>query len=186
MFLKHTILRSFAPLLLVALLAVACGTPASTSTGGSTPTAAPTAAATTPASTSSAIIATASATVQGKSVTILTNTKGMTLYYRTSDTATSVCTGGCAQAWPPLLSTGSGTPSSSTALPGTLSVSTNANGSQVAYQGHLLYTFASDTAAGQTNGEGVGGVWFVATTDLSSASSSGAPAPTATSSGYGY
>lgn len=188
MFLKRTILRSFAPLLLVALLAVACGTPASTSTGGGTATAttAPTAAATTPASTSSAIIATASATVQGKSVTILTNAQGMTLYYRTSDTATSVCTGGCAQAWPPLLSTGSGTPSSSTALPGTLSVSTNANGSQVEYQGHLLYTFASDTAAGQTNGEGVGGVWFVATTDLSSASSSGAPAPTATSSGYGY
>ncbi len=88
MFLKRTILRSFAPLLLVALLAVACGTPASTSTGGSTATAttAPTAAATTPASTSSAIIATASATVQGKSVTILTNAQGMTLYYRTSDT----------------------------------------------------------------------------------------------------
>ena len=56
-----------------------------------------------------ALIHTATATIKGTSETILTNAQGMTLYYRTSDTATSVCSGGCASAWPPLLVTGSST-----------------------------------------------------------------------------
>src|SRR5260370_275726 len=110
MFLKRTILRSFAPLLLVALLAVACGTPASTSTGGSTATAttAPTAAATPPASPSSSITARASATGKGKSVTILPTARGRPLYYRTSDRAPSVSPGGCPRAGPPLPPTAPG------------------------------------------------------------------------------
>jgi predicted lipoprotein with Yx(FWY)xxD motif len=116
---------------------------------------------------SSALVKTATATVQGKSVTILTNAQGMTLYYFTPDTATSsACTGGCAQTWPALLLTGSGSPTASSTLPGTLSAVTTANGNQVEYNGHPLYTFSGDTAPGQTNGEGIGGKWFVATTDL--------------------
>lgn len=183
MALKHPIFRFLVPLLFVALLAAACGNSTTTGSGNTaTPTTAPTTAS------SSAVVMTASATVGGKSVTILTDSKGMTLYYRTSDTATSVCTGGCASAWPPLLFSGSGTPSSSTTLPGTLNVVQDANGAQVAYQGHPLYTFASDTAPGQTSGQGVGGVWFVATTDLTSGSGGGgsSPTPTPTSSGNGY
>jgi predicted lipoprotein with Yx(FWY)xxD motif len=118
-------------------------------------------------SNSNALIKTASATVQGKSVTILTNAQGLTLYYFMSDTATtSACTGGCAHAWPALIMTGSGTPTAASTLPGTLTVVSSGNGNQVEYNGHLLYTFASDSAPGQTNGEGVGGKWFVATTDL--------------------
>jgi len=105
-------------------------------------------------------------TVSGKSATILTNAQGLTLYYRTSDTATNVCSGGCAQAWPPI-TLSSGTPTSSTTLPGKLGVETNANGQQVTYNGHPLYTFASDTAPGQTNGQGVAGVWFAVQTNLS-------------------
>ena len=116
---------------------------------------------------SSALIKTATATVQGKSVTILTNAQGLTLYYFTPDSATtSACTGGCAQAWPPLLMTGSGSPTASGSLPGTLSAVTTGNGNQVEYNGHLLYTYAADSAPGQTNGEGKFGKWFVATTDL--------------------
>jgi predicted lipoprotein with Yx(FWY)xxD motif len=116
---------------------------------------------------SSALIKTASATVQGKSVTILTNAQGLTLYYFMPDTATtSACTGGCAHAWPPLIMTGSGTPTAASTLPGTLTAVSSGNGNQVEYNGHLLYNFASDSAPGQTNGEGVGGKWFVATTDL--------------------
>ena len=116
---------------------------------------------------SSALIKTATATVQGKSVTILTNSQGMTLYYFTPDSATtSACTGGCAQTWPPLLMTGSGTPTASGSLPGTLTAVTTANGNQVEYNGHLLYAYAADTAPGQTRGEGLFGKWFVATTDL--------------------
>ncbi|HEY0756071.1 MAG TPA: hypothetical protein VGD98_19095 [Ktedonobacteraceae bacterium] len=184
---KHNLLKSFLLLLLVASIATACGN-ASTDTGSS-PTAAPTAttaSGSTPAATtasSGSAVQTASATVSGKSVTILTDPKGMTLYYRTSDTATSVCSGGCAQAWPPLLFSGSGKPTSPSTLPGTLGVISDTNGTQVTYQGHPLYTFASDSAAGQTNGEGVGGVWFVAATDLKAASS-GSATPTASTNGY--
>ena len=32
---------------------------------------------------------------------------------------------------------------------------------QVTYNGHPLYLFAGDTAAGQANGQGSGGVWFL-------------------------
>ena len=156
-------------LILLSMIVAACGS--STSSGsGSTPTPAattPAPVATTPAA-ATALVKTTTATVQSKSVTILTDaSSGKTLYYFTPDTATtSACTGGCAQNWPPLLATDSNTPTSATSLPGTLSVVTTANGNQVAYNGHLLYTFSGDTAPGQTNGEGLLGKWFVATLDL--------------------
>jgi predicted lipoprotein with Yx(FWY)xxD motif len=163
-------------LLLVALFGVACGSNTSTSTGSSSGT--------TPTTASAAFLKTASVTVNGQSVTILTNAQGMTLYYFKPDTATtSACSGACAGNWPPLLFTGSGSPTSASALSGTLSVVADANGQQVEYNGHPLYRFASDTAPGQTNGEGIAGKWFVATTTLSVQS---APQVTPTSSGYGY
>ena len=110
---------------------------------------------------------TATATVSGKTVTILTNAQGLTLYYFTPDTAAaSACTGGCAGTWPPLLMTGSGTPTASTTLPGALTAVSAGNGNQVEYNGHLLYTYAGDTAPGQTTGDGKFGKWFVATADL--------------------
>lgn len=125
----------------------------------------------TPATTGSAVtIKTATMTVKGKSITALVSSKGLTLYYNTSDTTSSVCSGGCASAWPPILSTS--TPSSATSLPGTLSLLTDANGSQVTYNGHPLYTYSGDSAPGQINGEGIGGVWFVASTDIAASSGS--------------
>jgi len=60
-------------------------------------------------------ITTATATVGGKSETILTDTRGMTLYYFTSDSDTSVaCTkdNGCTATWSPLLAPASGAPTS--------------------------------------------------------------------------
>ena len=98
---------------------------------------------------------------------VLTDAQGKTLYYFTADSATQpTCSSSCAQMWPPLLFTGSGVPTSSTSLPGKLSVQMDANGSQVEYNGHPLYTFSGDTAPGQTNGEGLFGMWFVATPNL--------------------
>jgi predicted lipoprotein with Yx(FWY)xxD motif len=115
-------------------------------------------------SSSGHLIQTATATVNGKSETILTNAQGMTLYYRTTDMPpTTVCSGGCASAWPPLLVSGSSTPTSTTSLSGKLSVQADANGNQVEYNGHPLYTFSGDTAPGQTTGEGFGGIWHVVT-----------------------
>jgi predicted lipoprotein with Yx(FWY)xxD motif len=126
-------------------------------------------------------VKTATATVKGQSSTILTNSQGRSLYYRTTDTASaSTCTGGCASTWPPLLTSGS--PVAASSLPGTLNSLSDANGTQVTYNGHLLYTYSGDSKPGDTNGEGIGGVWFVATPNLATQGSGGA-APTPTS-GY--
>ena len=111
----------------------------------------------------------ASAVVGGKSQQILVDAKGMSLYYLTSDTATSsVCTGGCAEAWPPLLSTS--VPKAPAPATGKLALIKTANGSQVSYNGHLLYKFGDDSKAGDVEGEGLhgpqNGVWHVATPGL--------------------
>ena len=118
-------------------------------------------------SSSGSILQTATETVNGTSETILTTAQGRTLYYRTTDMPpTTVCSGGCASAWPPLLVSGPSTPPSATSLPGKLSAQADANGTQVEYNGHPLYTYSGDTAPGQTTGEGVGGVWHVVTPSL--------------------
>ena len=152
---------------LVLVMAVsACGGTTSTGSAPSTPTTAPTTAPT-PTTATTFTVQTAQATVSGKTTTILTNAQGLTLYYFTPDTASkTVCTGSCAQTWPPLLFTGTGKPTASTALPGEVEVYTNANGNQVIYNDHPLYTYSGDSAAGQTQGEGLFGKWFVATPDL--------------------
>ena len=148
----------------------------STTTASPSPTPTPTAAATSPSPSASpsapasptatasatatagaapvVIVHTGIATVSGKSENVLTNAQGFTLYYHTTDTPTSVCSGACAAAWPPVLLP-SGTPGSSLSLPGTLGVETNANGRQVTYNGHLLYRWKNDTSAGQATGEGI-------------------------------
>ena len=152
---------------LVLVMAVsACGGTTSTGSAPSTPTTAPTTAPT-PTTATTFTVQTAQATVNGKTTTILTNAQGLTLYYFTPDTASkTVCTGSCAQTWPPLLFTGTGKPTASTALPGEVEVYKNANGNQVIYNDHPLYTYSGDSAAGQTSGEGLFGKWFVATPDL--------------------
>jgi predicted lipoprotein with Yx(FWY)xxD motif len=157
-------------LMIAPLTLAACGS-SSTSSGTSlypTPSAAaptPSAAAASPtqaAPAGTAVVATSTASVGGVSKTILTDTAGRTLYYRTADTATaSTCTGGCASAWPPLAGP-SGTPTSTTSIPGKLAVVTSGNGPQVTYNGHFLYRFGS-TPPGDTSGNGIAGVWFVAT-----------------------
>ena len=169
-FVKHSFLIAVSFLLLAVVSA--CG--GSTSTGSSAAQSNPTSAATTampaqttPTSTSSFVIQSATATVYGNSATILTTAQGMTLFYFTADTAAkTACTGGCASTWPPLLFTGSGQPTAATKLPGELEVYPNANGKQIIYNDHPLYTFSGDTTAGQINGNGVGGKWFIATPDL--------------------
>ncbi len=79
---------------------------------------------------------------------------------------TTVCSGGCASAWPPLLVSGSNVPTSTTSLSGKLSVQADANGNQVEYNGHPLYTFSGDTSPGQTTSEGFAGIWHVVTPSL--------------------
>ena len=104
---------------------------------------------------------TVQATVGGKTETVLVNSQGLPLYYYLNDTAAkSVVTGGLAALWPPLTSASP----AATGLTGKLAAVMDVHGDQVAYNGHLLYTFADDHA-GQVTGQGVQG-FFVATPGL--------------------
>jgi len=164
MILKRSLVLAFS--FFIALFLAACGS-YTTSGGGPYGGGSTNPTPTTGGSRSSAVLQTATATVKGQSETVLTDATGKTLYYYTADSATQpTCSSSCAQMWHPLLFAGSGEPSSSTPLAGKLSVQMDANGSQVEYNGHPLYTFSGDTAPGQTNGEGLFGMWFVATPNL--------------------
>jgi predicted lipoprotein with Yx(FWY)xxD motif len=168
----------------VALVAAACSSGGSTSTtatgggGSSTPTSGAAAA---------AVVLTGS-TAHG---TVLTDNAGKTLYHFTPDgTGAPTCTGSCSSLWPPLT-----VPTGTAHVMGAAGVSASNLGTvarsdgtlQVTYKGMPLYSYTGDSKAGDANGQGVGGIWFVTT------ASSTAPVPAATtpttaksSGGYGY
>jgi predicted lipoprotein with Yx(FWY)xxD motif len=124
------------------------------------------------------------ATVGGRTQAILVNGQGLPLYYYRPDAATrSLVTGGLAALWPPLTSAAP----TAAGVSGKLTVVRDVHGSQVAYNGHLLYTFADDRS-GQVTGQGVQN-FFVATPGLTAAANSSAaakPAAPVPSGGYGY
>ncbi len=96
---------------------------------------------------------------------ILVDGKGRTLYLFEADKGpTSVCDGACATAWPPLTTTG--TPKAGTGVSAAkLGTTKRDDGTtEVTYNGHPLYTYAGDSAPGQTNGQGIDGFgaeWYV-------------------------
>lgn len=92
---------------------------------------------------------------------ILVDSEGMTLYLFESDTdGSSTCYDDCAASWPPLIDP---EPTAGEGVDESLLGTTERDDGemQVTYDGHPLYFFASDTAPGDTNGQGVGEVWFV-------------------------
>jgi len=92
---------------------------------------------------------------------ILTDGAGMTLYVFKKDTpGASSCTGTCAQNWPPLTIAAGAPPFAGTGVTGQLGVIQRSDGtSQITYNDMPLYLFAGDKQPGDTNGQGVGGVW---------------------------
>ena len=94
----------------------------------------------------------------------LVDAKGMTLYTFANDSmGKSACTGSCASHWPPLTVAAGVKPMDGDGVTGKLGTITRADGAlQVTYNGHPLYYFASDSAAGDAKGQGLGGVWYVA------------------------
>jgi predicted lipoprotein with Yx(FWY)xxD motif len=91
---------------------------------------------------------------------LLTNAKGLTLYWFAPDTATrSACYGSCASYWPPL----TGTPSPGPGVSGKLGTITRTGGTlQATYDGHPLYTYIGDGGPGQASGNNLnlnGGLW---------------------------
>jgi predicted lipoprotein with Yx(FWY)xxD motif len=106
---------------------------------------------------------------------ILTGEGGKTLYVFKKDTGgKSVCNGDCAVNWPPLLADAGASATAGEGVTGTLGTTVRDDGTtQVTYQGAPLYYFVGDKAAGETNGQGLNDVWFVATPTGSSESSKG-------------
>lgn len=99
--------------------------------------------------------------------TILVDGQGRTLYLWEADTgSSSTCDGACAQAWPPLTTSGAAAAAGG-AKAGLLGASRRADGTmQVTYAGHPLYYYSGDTAAGDTSGQnsdGFGAEWYVVT-----------------------
>jgi predicted lipoprotein with Yx(FWY)xxD motif len=95
---------------------------------------------------------------------ILVDSRGMTLYLYTMDTAnTSTCYNSCSTVWSPYLTDGMPTAGSGVTA-SMLGTTTRTDGStQVTYNGHPLYYFAMDKGPGDTTGEGVQNVWYVIT-----------------------
>jgi len=122
-------------------------------------TMAPAAGTATPAEVSSMTVLVASTPELGE---FLTDAQGRTLYLFTNDTemGVSTCGGQCLANWPAYTATEPLTLPEDVA--GTLALVDTPDGVQtVAYNGIPLYYFAGDTEPGQTNGQGVGGVWWV-------------------------
>ena len=174
----------------LAALALALSACASSSSSSSPTTTAPAAGASSPARAAAASGNTVNmTTINGTAV--VTNSKGMTLYWFVPDTSTaSKCTGSCSTYWPPV----TGPVTAGSGVTGTLGVITRPDGTmQATYDGHPLYTYVGDTAAGQAKGNGQnlsGGLWYemtvsgakpaVGTTGSTSSASTGG------GGGYGY
>ncbi|WP_162917424.1 COG4315 family predicted lipoprotein [Dongia deserti] len=88
---------------------------------------------------------------------IMTTPEGMTVYTYDADTrGASNCYGECAEEWPPVTA-----PSDAQAF-GQMSIIERTDGTrQWAYNGMPLYLYHDDTAPGDVEGDGEGGVWHV-------------------------
>ena len=134
------------------LLAAACGTAAGSTAAG------------TPAS-SGSTAATVIESHAGSAAPFLTNSSGRAVYLWAADSMNkSMCSGACAQAWPPVTSMGQVTAAHG-AKAADLGTITRSDGTkQVTYLGHPLYYFAGDSGPGQTNGQGsdsFGAKWWL-------------------------
>jgi predicted lipoprotein with Yx(FWY)xxD motif len=93
-------------------------------------------------------------------VNLLTNAKGLTLYWFAPDSPNkSVCYGSCAAYWPPV----AGNASAGPGVTGTIGTIKRTDGTtQATYDGHPLYTYIGDSAPGQDGGNNInlnGGLW---------------------------
>jgi len=111
------------------------------------------------------------ATQNARLGTILANAQGRTLYYFLPERGGRIvcASSACIGYWPPSLSAGAA-PRGGAGVTGQLGLIARGGGAQqITYETWPMYTFAGDSAAGQTMGQGVvgfGGKWLVATPGL--------------------
>jgi predicted lipoprotein with Yx(FWY)xxD motif len=169
--------------LLLGTVAAACGSDNNSSSDTNAPAAAETTAAatettsaateapTTAASTETTAAATTEApeaggesvkTAQTSLGTILVDgDEGKTLYiFMPDNKGPSTCTADCAKLWPALAGPATAGAGADASKLGTAKRPDNGT-EQATYNGWPLYYFAGDSAAGQTNGQGVAGKWYV-------------------------
>ncbi|MDX6356643.1 MAG: hypothetical protein QOF98_3546 [Streptomyces sp.] len=122
--------------------------------------------------------------------TIVENGKGFTLYRFDIDSAkpsASHCTGQCAIQWPAAPAVNASTV---TGVDHKLlgSVKGTDGQQQLTLAGWPLYTYAQDSKAGDTHGQGVDGTWWAVTPSGAKAMTGTAPgtSPATTSGGNGY
>ena len=168
--------------LLVAAFAVTAIVAACSSSGGGSATTAPSAAA--PSASASEAAPSASASVEASASAsaaaggtiklalatgalgkFITDGTGKTLYMFTPDDgqAAPTCNDQCAAKWPALTASAASDVTVGDGLDQSkIKLEDRADGTkQVVYGDYPLYYFAKDTAAGQTNGQGVGSKWYV-------------------------
>jgi len=99
------------------------------------------------------------------------STAGFTVYVLSSDSfnnSTCTSTSGCTGVWPVLAP-----PDGTAPMPTGWSSFVRSDGkTQLSYNGWPLYTYSGDSAAGQTNGNGInafGGVWSIARPGMAAA-----------------
>jgi predicted lipoprotein with Yx(FWY)xxD motif len=95
--------------------------------------------------------------------TVLTNTKGLTLYSLSVEkNGKFICTGSCTSTWPPLLVAAGTKPKGPVAL---ATIKRPEGKTQVTFKGMPVYTFDGDSKKGEANGEGIKdvGVWHAVT-----------------------
>jgi predicted lipoprotein with Yx(FWY)xxD motif len=131
------------------------------------------------ASQSSRVVAkTAADATLGK--TILTNTKGRTLYSLSAETKGKfICTGACLSIWHPLVVPATVKPKGPVKL-GTIERPDGRT--QVTFKGRPLYSFSGDTKSGEANGEGIKdvGTWHAASVGKLTPQPQPTPTPTPT------
>ena len=157
--------RMLGALALLALTAAACGgddSDAASTTTAASPTTESSTTETTADGAGTALAGEALVDVAESALGQILTSDGKTLYTFMPDNAGApTCNGDCATSWPPLLADGDVPVGDG--LDGALfaTVARDDGGTQVTVNGWPLYFFAGDTAAGETNGQGVGGKWYV-------------------------
>jgi len=97
---------------------------------------------------------------------VLVNGAGLTLYVFTADGGgKSACTGGCAANWPPVAGGSAPTLGAGLTAADFASITRDDGSAQATFHGMPLYTYGGDKAAGDVNGQGLSGKWYVVGAD---------------------